>query len=102
LFSRIDLIPDDVENTDEDVRWLDYCQIAAQVSRPHGLDWALSDFDCDDSPLFEFIDDAITNPYEPGRPKANSMDLARRGKAILHLMATRVDDQVSMRMMLEG
>jgi hypothetical protein len=84
------------------VRWLDYCEIAAQVSRPHVLGCAVSDLDCDDSPLFEFIDDAITNPHEPGRLKANIMDLARRGKAILHLIAKSVDDQVSVRMVLEG
>jgi hypothetical protein len=86
------LIPDDVENTDDDMRWPEYCEIAAQVSRPHVLDCVLSDLDCHDSLLFEFIDEAITNSYEPGRSKVNIMDLARRGKAILHPIPKSVDD----------
>jgi len=38
------------------------------------------------------------NPHEPGRRKANVTDLARLGKAILHLIAKAVDDQGNLRM----
>jgi hypothetical protein len=73
--SPLDLIPpDDLEDEDADVRWLEYCRCAATVDRTHILECVLSDLDCDESPLYEFIDDAIANPHEPGRPKANITD----------------------------
>jgi hypothetical protein len=71
-FSPVDLIPpDDCENEEVDVQWLEYCRVATTVDRQHVLECVLSDLDCDDSPLYEFIDDAIANPHEPGRAKAN-------------------------------
>jgi hypothetical protein len=100
--SPIDLIADDeFDEPDEDVRWLEYCRCAATVDRQHILDVVLSDLDAEDSPLYEFIDDAITNPHEPGRPKANITDLARLGQCILNLIAKATDDHVSMRMAVE-
>jgi hypothetical protein len=86
---------------DNDVRWLEYCHCAATVGRQHVLECVLSDLDAEDSPMYEFIDDAISNPHEPGRPKANITDLARLGQAILHLIAKSVDDQVGLRMAVE-
>ena len=83
------------------MQWLDYCAEAAKVNRVHVLDCVLSDLDTEDSPLFEFIDDAIQNPHEPWRPKVNVMDLARLGKAVLHLIAKAVDDQVGLKMAVE-
>jgi hypothetical protein len=100
--SPVDLIPvDDFEDDDPDVRWMEYCRCAATVNRQHILDVVLSDLDAEDSPLYEFIDDAITNPHEPGRPKANITDLARLGQCILNLIAKATDDHVSMRMAVE-
>jgi hypothetical protein len=96
-----DLIPPDDEEADADVRWLHYCEVAAQVNRQHILEVVLSDLDADDSPLYDLIDDAIADPHEPGRPKANVSDLARLGKALLTLVAKAVDDQVNLRMAVE-
>jgi hypothetical protein len=95
----VDLIPDN--DTDEDLRWLEYCRCAATVDRIHILDVVLSDLDADDSPLYEFIDDAIANPHEPGRAKANITDLARLGQSLLNLIAKAVDDQVNLRMAVQ-
>jgi hypothetical protein len=95
----VELIPDN--DTDEDLRWLEYCSVAATVDRTHILDVVLSDLDAEDSPLFEFIGDAIANPHEPGRPKANITDLAKLGQSILNLIAKAVDDQVNLRMAVE-
>jgi len=83
---------------DTDVQWFEYCRIAATVNRQYILDCVLSDLDAEDSPLYDFIDDAITNPHEPGRPKANITDLARVGKAILSLVAQAVDHAVGLRL----
>jgi hypothetical protein len=94
-----DLIPDDFnDDEDADVQWLEYCRIASTLDRTHILDVVLSDLDAEDSPLYEFIDDAIATPHEPGRPKANITDLARLGQSILTLIAKAVDDQVNMAM----
>src|SRR5215211_3865949 len=92
--SATDLIPDDFED-DNNVAWLEYCRCAATVDRTHILDVVLSDLDADDSPLYEFIDDAIANPHEPGRPKANITDLARLGQSLLNRIAKAVDDQTA-------
>jgi hypothetical protein len=99
--SATDLIPDDFED-DNNVAWLEYCRCAATVDRTHILDVVLSDLDAEDSPLYEFIDDAIKNPHEPGRPKANITDLARLGQSILSLIAKAVDDNVNLRMAIGG
>jgi hypothetical protein len=98
----MDLIPpNDDENDGSDVQWLEYCRMASTLDRQHILDIVLSDLDCDESPLYDFIDDAIANPHEPGRPKANVSDLARLGKAILVVIAKAVDDQVNLRMAVQ-
>src|SRR5262245_19688880 len=76
----------DDDDADDD-RWLHYCAEASQVDRQHVLECVLSDLDAEDSPLFEFIDDAIANPHEPGRAKANLTDLARLGQSLLNLIA---------------
>jgi hypothetical protein len=101
--SAIDMLPDESDECepDEDLRWLDYCATAAKVDRQHILECVLSDLDAEDSPLYEFIDDAIDNPHEPGRPKANITDLARLGQTLLNLIAKSVDDAVGLRMAVE-
>ena len=97
------LPPDDFEDEDDnDVRWLEYCRMASHMDRTHILDVVLSNLDAEDSPLYEFIDDAIANPHEPGRAKANITDLARLGQSPLNLIAAAVDDQVAMRMAIGG
>jgi len=95
------LPPDDFEDEDDTQPWREYCRCAATVDRTHILDVVLSDLDADDSPLFEFTDDAIANPHEPGRPKANLTDLARLGQSLLNLIAKAVDDQVNLHMAVE-
>jgi hypothetical protein len=95
-----DLLPDD-DFEDDDLQWLEYCRCASQVNRQHILECVLSDLDADDSPLYEFIDDAMANPHEPGRPKANITDLAKLGQQILNLVAKVVDEQVNLRMVVE-
>ena len=100
--SPVDLIPpDDDDDADEDYRWLEYCRCAATLDRSRILEVVLSDLDADNSPLYEFIDDAIANPHEPGRAKANITSLARLGQSLLHLIAKAVDDQVNLRMAVE-
>jgi hypothetical protein len=95
-----DYVPaDELEN--EHDGWQDYCYEASKLDRQHILDVVLSDLDADDSPLYEFIDDAIENPHEPGRAKANITDLARLGQSLLNLIAKAVDDQVNLRMAVE-
>jgi hypothetical protein len=98
-----DLMPPD-ESEDEDavdVQWLEYCRIASTLDRTRILEVVLSALDCEDSPLYDLIDDAIANPHEPGRPKANVSDLARLGKALLTMIAKAVDDQVNLRMAVQ-
>jgi hypothetical protein len=92
-----DLIPDDFED-DDNIQWQEYCRMASTLDRARILEVVLSDLDADDSPLYEFIDDAIANPHEPGRAKANITDLARLGQTILNLIAKSVDDAVGLRM----
>jgi hypothetical protein len=88
--------PDEFDNEDVDVQWLAYCRIASTVDRTRILDVVLSGLNADDSLLFECIDDAITNPHEPGCAKANITDLARLGQSILNLLVKAVDEQVNM------
>lgn len=100
--SPTDLIPpDDSEDDTVDVHWQEYCRIASTVDRQRILEVVLSDMDAEDSPLYDLIDDAIANPHEPGRPKANVSDLARLGKALLAMIAKAVDDQVNLRMAVQ-
>jgi hypothetical protein len=83
-----ELLPEDLsDEPDDDVRWLHYCEVAATVNRQHIIECVLSDLDSDDSPLYDFIDDAIANPHEPGRAKANLVELAKLGQAVLNLIA---------------
>jgi hypothetical protein len=94
-----DLIyPENMEDEDTDVQWREYCRLAGTIDRTRILDMVLSDLDAEDSLLYEFIDDAIVNPHEPGRPKANITDLARLGQSLLNLIARAVDEQVNLRM----
>jgi hypothetical protein len=99
--SPIDLVPDDDGDGDADVHWLHYCQVAATVDRQHILECVLSDLDADDSPLFEFIDEAIRDPHESGRARDSVTKLARLGQSLLNLIAKAVDDQVNLRMAVE-
>jgi hypothetical protein len=95
----VDLItPDDIDDDDADVQWLEYCRVASTLDRQRILEVVLSDLAAEDSPFYDFIDDAIANPHEPGRPKANVSDLARLGKEILTMIAKAVDEQVNLRM----
>jgi hypothetical protein len=92
----VDLLPpDDLEDDAADIQWLEYCRMASTLDRTRILEVVLSDLDADDSPLYEFIDDAIANPHEPGRPKANITDLARLGQSLLNRIAKAVDDQTA-------
>jgi hypothetical protein len=99
--SPVDLIPDD-EELDPDVQWLHYCAVAATVDRQHVLECVLSDLDAEDSPLYDWIDDAIATPHEPGRAKANVVELATLGQAVLNLIAKAIDDQVGLTMVSGG
>jgi hypothetical protein len=100
--SQTDLIPpDDFDDDEGDVQWLHYCEVAAQVNRQHILDVVLSDLDAEDSPLNEFIDEAIAQPHEPGRARDNIMRLAKLGQSVVDLIAKAVDDQVNLRMAVE-
>jgi hypothetical protein len=101
-FSFIDLIPsDDVEDDDDNMQWQEYCRVASTLDRTRILDVVLSDLDCDESLLYEFIDDAIATPHEPGRPKESITKLAQLGQSLLNLIAKAVDDQVNLRMAVE-
>jgi hypothetical protein len=100
--SPMDLIlPDECEDEDENIQWREYCRMASTLDSSRILDVVLSDLDGDDSPLYEFIDDAIKNPHEPGRAKADITDLARLEQSLLNLIAKAVDDQVNLRMTVE-
>jgi hypothetical protein len=100
---HVDLMPpDDLEDEDEDYRWRAYCHVASTLDRTRILEVVLSNLDADGSPLYEFIDDAIANPHEPGRAKANIMELAKLGQAVLNLIAKAVDDQVNLHMAVKG
>ena len=98
-----DLLPhNDFEDDDTaNMQWQEYCRTASTLDRTHILQVVLSDLDAEDSPLYEFIDDAIKNPHEPGRPKANITDLARLGQSLLNLIAKAVDDNVNLRMAVQ-
>jgi hypothetical protein len=97
--SPVDLIPpDDVDDDEQVYRWQEYCRIASTMDRARILDVVLSDLDAEDSPLFEFIDDAIAYPHEPGRPKESITKLAQLGQALLNIIARAVDDQGNLRM----
>jgi len=96
------LPPDDFEDDDTaHMQWLEYCRTSSTLDRTDILQVVLSDLDAEDSPLFEFIDDAIANPHEPGRPKANITDLARLGQSLLNLIARAVDEAVGLCMAVE-
>jgi hypothetical protein len=92
---------DDFEDEDDHMQWQEYCRIASTLDRARILEVVLSDLDADDSPLYEFIDDAIATPHEPGRPKESITKLARLGQSLLNLIAKAVDDQVNLRMGVE-
>jgi hypothetical protein len=97
----VDLIPDDDFKDDDNIQWQEYCRIASTLDRRRILDVVLSDLDADDSPLYEFIDDAIATPHEPGRPKESITKLAQLGQSLLNLIAKAIDDQVNLRMAVE-
>jgi hypothetical protein len=96
------MIPPDEGEEPDDPRWQHYCEEAATVNRQRILEVVLSDLDGDDSPLMAWIDDALENPHEPGRAKANIVELAKLGQAVLNLIARAVDDQVNMRLSVKG
>jgi hypothetical protein len=97
----IEVIPADDFEDDDNIQWREYCRIASTLDRARILEVVLSDLDADDSPLYEFIDDAIATPHEPGRPKESITKLARLGQSLLSLIAKAVDDQVNLRMGVE-
>ena len=97
-----DLIPpDDVEDEGEDYRWREYCHVASTIDRARILEVVLSDLDAEDSPLYPFIDSALTEPHEPGRARESITKLAQLGQAVLDRIAKAVDDQVNLRMAVE-
>jgi hypothetical protein len=75
--------------------------VASTLDRTRISEVVLSNLDADGSPLYEFIADAIANPHEPGRAKANIVELAKLGQTILNLIAKAVDDQVNLQMVME-
>jgi hypothetical protein len=95
------LPPDDFEDGDDNTQRREYCRIASTLDRRRILEVVLSDLDADDSPLYEFIDDAIATPHEPGRPKESITKLAQLGQSLLNLIAKAVDDNVNLRMAVE-
>jgi hypothetical protein len=95
------LPPDDFEDDAADVQWLEYCRMASTLDRTRILEVVLSDLDADDSQLYEFIDDAIAHPHEPGRAKESITKLAQLGQSLLSLIAKAVDDQVNLRMAVQ-
>jgi hypothetical protein len=95
------LPPDDFEDEDDNMQWQEYCRAASTIDRTRILEIVLSDLDAEDSPLYEFIDDAIATPHEPGRPKESITKLARLGQSLLNLIAKAVDDQVNLRMAVQ-
>jgi hypothetical protein len=100
--SPVDLIPpDDIDDNDQDIAWREYCRVASTVDRARILEIVLSDLDADDSPLYEFIDDAIAHPHEPGRAKESVSKLAQLGQSLLNLIARAVDAQINLRMAVE-
>jgi hypothetical protein len=100
--SPVDLIPpDDIDDDDQDIAWREYCRVASTVDRARILEIVLSDLDADDSPLYEFIDDAIAHPHEPGRAKESVSKLAQLGQSLLNLIARAVDAQINLRMAVE-
>jgi hypothetical protein len=100
--SAVDLIPpDDGDDEDQDDRWREYCRVAATINRARILEVVLSDLDAEDSPLYEFIDEALCEPHEPGRAKDSLTKLARLGQSLLNLIAKAVDDQVNLRQNME-
>jgi hypothetical protein len=92
---------DDFEDEDDNQQWQEYCRTASTLDRARILDVVLSDLDAGDSPLYEFIDDALKHPHEPGRPKESITKLAQLGQSLLNLIAKAVDDQVNLRMAVE-
>jgi hypothetical protein len=99
--SPVDLLPPDDFEDDDNIQWREYCRMASTLDRARILEVVLSDLDADDSPLYEFIDDAIANPHEPGRPKESITTLAQLGQSLLNLIAKAVDDQVNLRMVVQ-
>jgi hypothetical protein len=97
----VDLLPANEPEDDDNIQWREYCRMASTLDRTRILDVVLSDLDAENSPLYEFIDDAITNPHEPERAKANITDLARLGQSLLNRIAKAVDDNVNLRIAVQ-
>jgi hypothetical protein len=95
------LLPDDDFEDDDNIQWQEYCRMASTLDRARILEVVLSDLDADDSPLYEFIDSALHEPHEPGRPKESITKLAQLGQSLLSLIARAVDDAVGLRMAVE-
>jgi len=101
--SAVDLIPpdEDDDEPDVDVRWLHYCEVAASLDREAIINVVLDELR-ESSALLDMVEDACHNPHEPGRPKTSLHELLALGKAALLPIARAVDDQVSLRMAVEG
>ncbi len=98
-----DLIPpDDADDDDTVDAWAEYCSEARHVDRQHVLGCVLSSLGTDDSPLYALIDSALKDPHEPGRARESLTTLAQIGQAILHRVASSVDDQVNLRLATGG
>jgi hypothetical protein len=101
----IDLIPpDDFEDEDDvDVRWLEYCRMAASVPRDEVLAVVLDELNSPVSPVFDLIDDALATPHpEPDRPRTHVMELIKLGQAVLNMVAKAVDDAVGLPMIVQA
>jgi hypothetical protein len=92
---------DDFKHEDDHMPWQEYCRIASTIDRTRILEVVLSNLDCDDSPLFEFIDSALHELHELGRPKESITKLAQLGQSLLNFIAKAVDDQVNLRMAVQ-
>jgi hypothetical protein len=95
--STIDFTDDDLDAGDVERR--EYQRLASTIDRSRVLECVLSDLDCDDSPLYDLIDQTLAEPFLPGeRVRENITILATLGQDILTLVAVNVGRLIGLRM----
>ena len=57
------------DDTEDDVRWFEYCHIASTLCREDILTVVLDELQSPVSPLYDLIDPALHSPHEPGRAR---------------------------------